>query len=202
MACGDGCLIDKDGKKPPDTELNCEDDCDEQNRYYTFAFLSEEQFAYIDECGTAENILIDIYDTKLQKYVTKGVSECVLSLSGFDVDNGVHIVFVHYAWNDIPKINVGLLFGHSTKVFVAIPYQILYGRDYAFIGQLFNPAIWIMCQPPSGIITGIDFHILLKSHIPPNHMRSCINDKEFEQVAFDKLTGFAVMKYLLRVAGD
>lgn len=89
VACGDSCLIDKDGNPLPDTELNCEDDCDEQNRYYTFSFLSKEQCASIEACGTAENILVNIYDTKLRKYVAKGVPECVLSLIGFDGDNEV-----------------------------------------------------------------------------------------------------------------
>ena len=95
IACVDDCLIDKEGNKLPDTELNCEDDCCELNRYYTFAFLNEEQCASIEKCGTAENILLDIYDTKLRKVVAKGVPECVLSLTAFDGDNEVVLAAIN-----------------------------------------------------------------------------------------------------------
>lgn len=94
IACGDHCLIDNDGNELPDTKLNCEEECYEENRYYSFALLNDEQCASIDKCGTAENILIDIYDTKFRRFVAKGVPECVLSLTGFDGEEEVVLAAV------------------------------------------------------------------------------------------------------------
>ena len=89
VALADGCLVDQDGNQIPDTELNCVDDCDENNRYFVFTLLSEEQERSIDACGTAEHILLYIYDTKTRKYVAKDVPECKLRLSYFDGENEV-----------------------------------------------------------------------------------------------------------------
>ena len=67
-----------------------------QNRYFSFSLLSEEQCISIDECGTAEDILLDIYDTKSRRFVVKGVPEGVLSLSGFDGENEVVLAAVDF----------------------------------------------------------------------------------------------------------
>ena len=53
-------------------------------RYYTIALLSEEQQKSIDRCGRAENILLDIYDTKLRKYVARGIPDGKLELKVSD----------------------------------------------------------------------------------------------------------------------
>ena len=89
VALAEDCLVDRDGKPIADTVLNCVDDCDENNRYFVFTLLSEEQERSIEACGTAEHILFYIYDTKTRKYVAKDVPECKLRLSYFDGENEV-----------------------------------------------------------------------------------------------------------------
>ncbi len=84
VACGDGCLVDKDGNEIPDTKLNLEDDCYEDNRYFTFSLITKEQSDSIDKCGTAIGITLDVYDTKLRKYVLRDIPECKLNISFFD----------------------------------------------------------------------------------------------------------------------
>ena len=84
VACGDNCLVDVDGNELLGTQLNCEEDCHEQNRYFVFTLLSEEQNAAIDRCGTADGITMDYYDTKTREYILKGVPECKLDVMCFD----------------------------------------------------------------------------------------------------------------------
>lgn len=84
VACADGCLVDENGNEIPDTKLNCEDFYSEDSRYFRFSSLTDEQCASISNCGTAPDILMDIYDTKNRKYVAKGVPECWLDVSFFD----------------------------------------------------------------------------------------------------------------------
>jgi hypothetical protein len=124
IACVDDCLIDKEGNKLPDTELNCEDDCCELNRYYTFAFLNEEQCASIEKCGTAENILLDIYDTKLRKVVAKGVPECVLSLTAFDGDNEVVLAAINLAnqYDNIRLDGKGTIIAKKNDIITVFDY--------------------------------------------------------------------------------
>lgn len=78
VACADGYLVDADGNEIPDTKLNCEDSCDATDRYFTFALLTEEQSESISQCGTADNITLDYYDTKTRQYVLRGIPECKL----------------------------------------------------------------------------------------------------------------------------
>ncbi len=124
VACGDDCLIDNKGNELPDTKLNCEEDCDEQNRYFTFAFLSEEQCNSIDKCGTADNILIDIYDTKFRRFVAKGVPECVLSLSGFDGENEVVLAAVDLVkkYDRIHLDGKGTIIAHRNDMITVFDY--------------------------------------------------------------------------------
>ena len=84
VACGDSCLVDEAGNEIPDTKLNLEDACGGDDRYFTFALISEEQSASIDRCGTAAGILLNVYDTKTRQYVIKGVPECKLDVSFYD----------------------------------------------------------------------------------------------------------------------
>ena len=84
VACGDGCLIEKNGDAIPNTELNLEDDCDENNRYFTFSLITKEQSDLIDEGGTAPEIKLNVYDTKTKEYVLRDVPEGKLDISFFD----------------------------------------------------------------------------------------------------------------------
>lgn len=84
VAVGNNTLINRMGNEIPDTAHNSIDDCGEYNRYFVFSFLNDEQLASIDECGTAPNITVDIYDTKNRAYVVRGVPECRLAVYCFD----------------------------------------------------------------------------------------------------------------------
>lgn len=89
VAEGDDSLIDLEGKPIPDTQLNLVDEGYETSRYFMFTLLNEEQLESIARCGTAPGITMDVYDTKLRKYVVKGIPECKLSLMEFDGENEV-----------------------------------------------------------------------------------------------------------------
>ncbi|MBR5479306.1 MAG: hypothetical protein IKU84_03935 [Clostridia bacterium] len=84
IACGDTCLVDRDGNAIPDTSLNLEADCGEYDRYFTFGTTTAEQDESISRCGTTDDIVLDIYDTKTRKYVAKGIPECCLDVSFYD----------------------------------------------------------------------------------------------------------------------
>lgn len=89
VAVGDHTLIDCDGKEIAGTELNSVDDCHEENRYYTFGLLSASQMESISQCGVAEDVRCDVYDTKLRKYAAKGIPECKLNIGSFDGESEV-----------------------------------------------------------------------------------------------------------------
>ena len=84
VACGEDCFIDKDWDEIPDTEHNLVDSCDETDRYFVISTISEEQSRAIDNCGTAEGITLDYYDTKTRCYAAKGIPELTLDTLGFD----------------------------------------------------------------------------------------------------------------------
>ena len=84
VAEGNSTLIDLDGNPIADTELDNVEDCWCFSRYYVFGSLTEQQQADIDRCGSAENILVDIYDTKTRSYILRSIPEDALYVSGFD----------------------------------------------------------------------------------------------------------------------
>lgn len=84
VAVGSNALIDTSGCEIPNTSLNSVDNCGESDRYFVFSLLSEEQLRSIDECGTAPNLTVNIYDTKNRAYIIKDVPECRLDVSFFD----------------------------------------------------------------------------------------------------------------------
>lgn len=84
VACDEDFLVDLEGNEIPDTKLNCVESCTEDDRYFSFALLNDNQCSSIEQCGTAPEILLDIYDTKTRKYVIKGIPENKLDVSFFD----------------------------------------------------------------------------------------------------------------------
>ena len=84
IACDAGSLVDIEGERIPDVSFNLIDDCGEENRYFTLSLLSEEQMESMVQFGGAENVTVDVYDTKKREYVAKGVPECILYLNFFD----------------------------------------------------------------------------------------------------------------------
>ena len=84
VAVGDHTLIDRQGAEIPGTALNLEEYCDISCRYFTIALLSEAQIESINACGRAENIRLDIYDTKLRQYVARGIPEGKLDVVFFE----------------------------------------------------------------------------------------------------------------------
>ena len=94
VAVGDHTLIDRNGKEIVGTELNSISDCWEENRYYIFGLLSAAQMEAVTQCGTAEGIRQDVYDTKLRKFVIRGIPECKLNIGCFDGEGEVIIAAV------------------------------------------------------------------------------------------------------------
>ena len=84
LAVGNNTLIDRQGNEIPGTKLDLEDYCDISYRYFTIGLLTEEQSNSISACGSAEGILLDIYDTKLRKYVVRGVPDGKLDAVFFE----------------------------------------------------------------------------------------------------------------------
>ena len=84
VAVGDDCLIDINEEKLAGTELNFADSYFENDRYFFISLYSEEQDRAIERCGYADDLTVDIYDTKYRRYVVKGVPDCKLSIYGFN----------------------------------------------------------------------------------------------------------------------
>ncbi len=84
VAVGDNTLVDRQGNEIPETKLDLEEHCDISYRYFTTALLTKEQSDSIAVCGRADGILLDIYDTKLQKYAAKGIPEGKLDTYFFE----------------------------------------------------------------------------------------------------------------------
>lgn len=89
VAVGDNALIDRQGNKIPGTALNLENYCDISYRYFTIALLSDAQSEAISACGHAEDIRVDIYDTKLRKYVARDIPEGKLDVVFFEGEEEV-----------------------------------------------------------------------------------------------------------------
>ena len=89
VAVGDNTLIDRLGNEIPGTDLNLEDYCDMSYRYFTIALISDAQSESIDACGSAEDICVDIYDTKLRKYVARGIPDGKLDVVFFEGEEEV-----------------------------------------------------------------------------------------------------------------
>lgn len=105
VACGDDSLVDMQGNAIPDTTFNCESDCFEESRYFTISLLTEEQSESIDRCGTAENIKVNIYDTKNRKYVVKDIPDLKLDVSFFNGDEEIILATVELI-DDYEKIRI------------------------------------------------------------------------------------------------
>ena len=112
VAVGNFSLIDRMGNEIPDTALNSIGYCGEHERYFVFSFLNKEQMASVNDCGTAADITVNIYDTKNRKYVIKGIPEFRLNVYCFDGDPEV-ILSAAELINSYDEIN---LYGKGTIV--------------------------------------------------------------------------------------
>ena len=89
VAVGDNTLVDRQGNEIPGTALNLEDYCDVSYRYFTIAQISDAQSESIAACGSAEDICVDIYDTKLRKYVARNIADSKLDVIFFEGEEEV-----------------------------------------------------------------------------------------------------------------
>ena len=89
VAVGDDTLVDRQGKEIPGTDLNLEGDLCLAYRYFTVALISDEQRRSISACGRAEDIRLDVYDTKLRKYVARGIPDGKLDTVSFEGEEEV-----------------------------------------------------------------------------------------------------------------
>ena len=89
VAVGDNTLVDRQGNEIPGTNLNLEDCCDMSHRYFTIALISDAQSESIAVCGRAEDIRVDIYDTKLRQYVVRGIPDGKLDVVFFEGEEDV-----------------------------------------------------------------------------------------------------------------
>lgn len=80
VALGNGCLIDRNEKEIEGTDTNCCEQYDLDSRYFLMALLSKEQEESIERCGSAESVTFDVYDTKLRRYVARGIPDGRISI--------------------------------------------------------------------------------------------------------------------------
>ena len=69
--------------------------------------LTDEQSESIDKCGTAENIKVNIYDTKNRKYVVKDIPELKLDVSFFNGDEEIILAPVELI-DDYERLSKGV----------------------------------------------------------------------------------------------
>lgn len=124
VAVGDNSLIDRNGNAIPDTELNLIEDCYEQNRYYIFGLLAKEQSDSISQCGRAKNIRLDIYDTKLRKYVVRNIPECDLAIGNFEGEGEVILAALTMMpnYDRISVDGIGTIFAEKANVITVYDY--------------------------------------------------------------------------------
>ena len=124
VAVGDDSLIDRNGNPILDTELDLIEDCYEQNRYYVFGLLTKEQSESISQCGRAENILLDIYDTKLRKYVVRNIPESDLAIGSFEGEGEVILAALAMMpnYDRISIDGIGTIFARKNKVITVYDY--------------------------------------------------------------------------------
>lgn len=124
VAVGDNSLIDRNGTPIPDTELDLIEDCYEQNRYYVFGLLTKEQSESISQCGSAENIRLDIYDTKLRKYVVRNIPESDLSIGNFEGEGEVILAALAMMQNydRISVEGIGTIFAEKANIITVYDY--------------------------------------------------------------------------------
>ncbi len=84
LAYGNGTLVDLQGNEIPGTEFNCIEAYDENDRYVPIILLTEEQKEQIAETGTAEDIKMSIFDTKLRRFVIKDIPDQSIDVSFYD----------------------------------------------------------------------------------------------------------------------
>lgn len=124
IACGDHCLVDKDGNGIPNTELNLEADWGRYDRYFSFSFISEEQSKSIDVCGTADGITLDIYDTKTKRYVVKGIPEFRLDVSFYDGEPDVILAAIDLIpeYEEVDECRMGTIIGKKNGTVTVYNY--------------------------------------------------------------------------------
>lgn len=124
VAVGDNSLIDRNGNAIPDTALDLLEDCYEQNRYYIFGLLTKEQSDSISQCGRAENIRLDIYDTKLRKYVVRNLPESDLSIGNFEGEGEVILAALAMMpnYDRISVDGIGTIFAEKANVITVYDY--------------------------------------------------------------------------------
>lgn len=84
LAYGNESLVDMQGNEIAGTEFNIIDYYSEEDRYIPITLAMPEQDVQIEKTGTAEGITTDIYDTKLRRFVVKGIPEDTLKVSFYD----------------------------------------------------------------------------------------------------------------------
>lgn len=126
VAIGDNSLIDGNGNPIPDTEFGIAliEDCNEQNRYYIFGPLNAEQDEAIYQCGRAENIRLDIYDTKLRKYVVRNIPESDFSIGNFEGEGEVILAALAMMpnYDRISVDGIGTIFAEKANVITVYDY--------------------------------------------------------------------------------
>lgn len=83
VAMADDYLIDRNEIKLEGTDLNYCNSYFENDRYFMISMDTEEQLEAIDGCGYAEDLTVDIYDTKNKVFVARNVPEDRLYLYEF-----------------------------------------------------------------------------------------------------------------------
>ena len=126
VAVGDNSLIDRNGNAIPDTALDLLEDCHEQNRYYIFVLLTKEQSESISQCGRAENIRLDIYDTKLRKYVVRNIPESDFSIGNFEGEGEVILAALAMVpnYDRISVEGIGTIFAEKANVITVYDYYL------------------------------------------------------------------------------
>lgn len=84
VAYGNNSLIDDKGNEIEDTKYDSYEPVDEGDRYYKLVVFSEKQEKQIAECGVADDVTENIFDTKLREYAARDVPELRIDYSHFN----------------------------------------------------------------------------------------------------------------------
>lgn len=110
------------------------------------------------------------------------------------LDDLVHPVLFHHIGHNVAQIDVDLPFWHIPQFRMTALEEFAGGCQNFLVLQLLDPVVRAVGKPPRRVVAGINFHILVKAHIRPNHKGGGVNDEQPEQVALHKFAGRPVVK--------
>lgn len=124
VAEGDACLIDRNCNPIDDSQLNSIEPYDKDDRYFIIGNFPEEQCAEISRCGDADNLKVNVFDSKTKKIIAKDIPDCSLDVEFTDCAPEIIIAAAELT-GDYDRVRVedsGIIFAEKGKLTTVFDY--------------------------------------------------------------------------------